>query len=645
MSAIWGKIKYTGTLETDVAGKMATPYREKCSLDAINELRKENCYIGAGIQWVTPEARLERMPVETESDAAHFIFAADCILDNREEIYELLRDCDSIEQMADGELIRRTLAMFGVEGIARLRGIFSIVYYDVRNAEVILATDPTSGRCLYYYADADGVVFSSLLEPMRNVLGNPEFNEAYLEDYLVAPGLMPNLVADETPYRGIYKLEAGTYVTIGAKGVTKTEYCSFETDWEVQKSKKNKRRKPKEYLAEFRELYETCVSTVLRDRAHIGIALSSGFDSASVGAIAADNLKRDGNRLRAYTYVPYEQVPQHDGHNINDETPYVQDLVSMHDNIDTHFLNNNGENCIKYLAEGLDIMEIPYKAYGNLPSLCEVYETAYRDGCRIVLNGQFGNSTVSHGYIDDVLYDLYSKGKNLTFLKNLNHYSKTVKESRKKALRGCINYFEFAMKVERDKKIEYEPDNEFVCYDKMEEYDMTERFHKSGLYNLTRIPTGQKAYREGLLRKAVYSYIGEMETKMSLRYGIVLRDPTRDIRMIRFCYALPYELFAHGGMPRWLIREGLKDLLPESITGDLLRYGMQNSDCFLRIRRDWQEICTRILTDPGKPQSCKWLSTDKMQEYMKQYRDSAPTEEHRFDYYVFAHIMLLYCTR
>lgn len=57
--------------------------------------------------------------------------------------------------------------------------------------------------------------------------------------------------------------------------------------------------------------------------------------------------------------------------------------------------------------------------------------------------------------------------------------------------------------------------------------------------------------------------------------------------MMRFCYQLPYELFTYDGTSCWLVRVNPGDLLPKSITEDWLRYEVQNSDCFLRIRREW----------------------------------------------------------
>ena len=88
----------------------------------------------------------------------------------------------------------------------------------------------------------------------------------------------------------------------------------------------------------------------------------------------------------------------------------------------------------------------------------------------------------------------------------------------------------------------------------------------------------------------MYSYLGELDTKLGLAHGIVIRDPGRDSRMISFCYNMPYKYFAHNGIPRWLIRGNFVDLLPHSLLDNLLRYGLQNADWINRLDRDWKEI-------------------------------------------------------
>jgi len=158
-------------------------------------------------------------------------------------------------------------------------------------------------------------------------------------------------------------------------------------------------------------------------------------------------------------------------------------------------------------------------------------------------------------------------------------------------LRACLQRFKHAQDTYRHPNIDnYKPDNPFLSERILENYPLQKRYKAGELEVLADIPVSQKYYKQYLYKKALYTYIGELETKLGLATGIQLRDPTRDIRMLEFCANLPYHLFAYHGIPRWLVRENLQDVLPASILENWMRYGVQNSDWLLRIHRDFPDI-------------------------------------------------------
>lgn len=595
MSAIWGYLSYTNPINETLSTSMEAPYREKCKIDCYRNQQHSHLYMGCGIQHITKEAQQEVLPVFDKENGIYF--TADCILDNRDELISLLNVTSS---EPDGTLMYLAYKKWGIDCLKKFRGMFSMAVYDTNTNTLYLASDPVSSRCLYYYKTKEFVCFSTLLEPIRRACPDIALNEYYLKDFLTAPGLIPNIVPTETPYTGIYKINPGCYMTVTRDSVTEHSY------WTPFTQRKQRHLTAKGYGKAFRALYTECVKDTLRTDGEVGISMSSGLDSASVGALAAIELKGKNKTLYSYTYVPYETPEPDKRHKdyVHDETADVMNIVEMHPNIKPHFLNNNGKNCFDFLPDGLNIMEIPYKAVVNFPNLYEVYCHAKNDRCKIVLTGQSGNTTISHGKIIDILYDSYQKRHYLRFLLALNRYSKTTKISRKEALRSCLQQFKHADKLYRHPNIEeYRPDNPFLSKHILENYPLKERYKEGDLELLASIPTSQGAYLQYLHKKALYTYIGELETKLGLATGILLRDPTRDIRLLEFCANLPYHLFAYRGTPRWLIRENLNDILPASVLENWMRYGVQNSDWLLRIKRDFTTISnyiTSILETTGK---------------------------------------------
>lgn len=689
MSAIWGYLSYTNTIPAELPALMEAPYRAKCSIDRYEAQQNAFLTMGCGIQYITPEAQHEVLPV---FDAENGIFfTADCILDNREELISLLSAAGTVSDdtpaattgpafsdgphtasagptATDGTLMYLAYKTWGMDCLKRFRGLFSMAVYDAKAQTLFLATDQTASRCLYYYKIEDSVCFSTLLEPIRKVHPELSYNELYLKDYLTAPGLMPNIVPTETPYAGVYKINPGCYMAITKDSVTEHVYYSpfsattgrthtaQTTQKSIHKTQKSTVkpctiRSAKAYGNAFRTLYTDCVKDALRTDGEVGISMSSGLDSASVGALAATLLREEDKSLFSYTYVPcMTPAPDKNKDNVHDETADVLKIAELHPNMKTRFLNNEGKNCLEFLPQGLDLLEIPYKAIINLPNLSEVYQAARKEGCRVVLTGQLGNATVSHGYIDDVLFDDYRRGHFLRFLSYLNNHSRRVKRSRKKELSACIRYFRHAKKVyATDGVRELTPDNPFLAGDILKEYPFTERYAEGELPFIESVPMDRTLYPKFLYNKATLTYLGELDTKLGLAAGVVLRDPTRDPRMLEFCAALPYHIFAYKGTPRWLIRGNFADLLPACVLDNFMRYGVQNSDWLLRIRRDWTSVYPELTSffDCSAGQDVPYLSMagpmidrKKAEDYLHSLSESGPDDGFRFECLVFAALFL-----
>lgn len=656
MSAIWGYLSYTNTIPAELPTLMEAPYRAKCSIDRYETKQSDVLSLGCGIQYITQETQREMLPV---FDAKNGIFfTADCILDNREELISMLTAADvSFSADApnapnatppDGTLMYLAYKVWGIDCLTRFRGLFSMAVYDAKAQTLFLATDQTASRCLYYYKTEDSVCFSTLLEPIRKVHPDLSFNELYLKDYLTAPGLLPNVVPTETPYAGVYKINPGSYVAITWDNVTECSYYSpFNT-------KSRQKRSAKSYGKAFRTLYTDCVKDALRTDSEVGISMSSGLDSASVGALAATLLRKKDKPLYSYTYVPC-MTPQADKNrnNVHDETSDVLKIAELHSNIRTKFLTNEGKNCLDFLSQGLDLMEIPYKAIINLPNLYEVYQNARKEGCRVVLTGQTGNATVSHGYIDDILFDDYCRGHFLRFLFYLNHHSRKVKLSRKKELSACLRYFRHAKRVYHTKGIQnLSPDNPFLDGNILKEYPYSERYTQGELPFSESVPVDRTLYPLFLYNKATLTYLGELDTKLGLATGVVLRDPTRDPRMLEFCATLPYHFFAYKGTPRWLIRGNFTNLLPADILDNYMRYGVQNSDWIQRIRRDWTSLYPELNTffEALKEGSTSTLypmaDIKKAKDYLRTLAESGPDHDvFRFECLIFITLYLRFIRR
>ena len=160
MSAIWGAIHLKKGCLPDTVLEMEKPYRTSV-IDRYESEKEQSVYMGCGIQYFTPEAKKERLPIVQDG----IYFDADVVLDNREEICERLdMEWDEAVTMPDGEILFRFYKRYGAKCLNHILGVFSMVYYDAEKNRVELAIDATGDRCLYYKIENDIFYYSTLLE-------------------------------------------------------------------------------------------------------------------------------------------------------------------------------------------------------------------------------------------------------------------------------------------------------------------------------------------------------------------------------------------------------------------------------------------------------------------------------------------------
>lgn len=636
MSAIWGKVLWNGIPDVRIDECMSECYRSEYTIDRFSFDIYRNCYMGAGIQYICPNAEQEQLPIrDLEQD---ILFTADIVLDNREELsseLKLEKDCP------DGEIAYKAFLKWGIDCVKKFYGYFTLAIWDNKNKTLILANDHISSRCLYYYCSNEEVVFSTLIEPILQQDSSIKLNEMYLKDYLAAPKLLPTIVVEETPYKGVFKLPAATVLKISQDNVEKYRYWTPADDKPAVKCSS-----AEEYGKLFRKTLEDCVMDAVGCNGEVGIALSSGLDSSCVGTIAADWLKKKQKKLFAYTYVPRDDVDQNTKNYIYNETEDVKNVVALHDNIIPHFLCNEGEDSVKSIEEGLDTLEIPYKAFTNYPSLREIYREAQKEGCRVVLSGQFGNSTISYGNMDPIFYDLYCRRKYVTLFVAMSNFARHMKMSRKNFMKGYLKYLGYQKRAEKDLKVHFELECPFVAENFAEKYPMEERFWQGRMDLFCERINKQKEYRELLTVFSGSTYIGEWETKLGLKYGMLLRDPTKDRRIISFCYHLPYEYFAYRGTTKWLVRGNMRDMIPEYILNNWDRHGVQNNDWMRRIDANWEQIKPMLLNAITNEDVEKYIDVDKV-KFLITADDFRITslDVSTAQYVIFAYIIALYLNK
>ena len=588
MSAIWGAIDLEGNeIPQEYAEIFHEAYRD-CVIDRTEISRDGAVLMGCELQYFTPEAEKEHLPFR-EEDGSYFV--ADVYLDNREELL-----CDPIfagqvreygkqecgeeeEQTAgelpDGEILRRFFRAYGKERLKEVHGSFAFVSFDAQNQVVSLAMDHMANRCLYYAIIDEILYFSTLLKPIADIhRGRLHENRKFLQDFLAIPDMRVALDDQATIYFEIRHAAAGEILSVG-RGES-----AWEKYWDPLKEFRTDRGKTDEqYREELREKFGKAVSRAMRSDGEIGIFLSGGLDSTAVASVASGQLKKTEKQLYAYTMIPVFGYSDDTGERVTvDEQALVHETAQFLGNVAEHYDSCEEINAWDCMERQLRLLEGPFKSLQNVMHLMRLAEKARRDGCRIVLNGQLGNDTISYGDQAGYLYEMFRYGHWLRLRKELNSHSKYFRYQKKKALLQIWDRM-----TEKEQHESYE---QFMRETPLREYTKQQYL----TLNCRPVIRIRRQYLRLVMDRMRFRQIGDGETKMSLYTGVLIKDPTRDVDFFEWCLHLPTEQFHKNCTNRRLIYAYMDDIMPPHILDQRLPKGRQSADMFYRLEEKKKEI-------------------------------------------------------
>jgi asparagine synthase (glutamine-hydrolysing) len=170
--------------------------------------------------WRDDFTALERQPRISSSGN---IITFDGHLDNREDPRPRRR-ADLLGRQTDCALALAAYETAGVKGLAQLIGNWSMVIWEPCTCSVVLASDYTGIRPLYYHADNERVFWSSYLDPVVSQVEITELDDQFMADFLTT-GDSPG----RTPYLGIFSVAAGHALRFSSNGVQTEAFVEVST--------------------------------------------------------------------------------------------------------------------------------------------------------------------------------------------------------------------------------------------------------------------------------------------------------------------------------------------------------------------------------------------------------------------------------
>jgi len=623
MSAIIGIYDRLGNPEIIEQGEAMMRSLARFPADGEQTWRERpGVFLGCRAQWITPESVGERNPLHDPERGLAVV--ADAILDNRDELCDLLRiGAGRRNALTDPELLLLAYDAWGAAMAERLVGDFAFAIWDERRRKLYAARDFSGARTLYYTRDpATGAIWISTI--MKPLLGLPHLsgalNRQWIAEFLAIPYTTDAIDARLTVYEGIGQIPPAHCLEADAEGrLTLRAYCGIEVPRERLKLKSDA-----EYEEAFRAVLGQAVKARLRARRNIGAHLSGGLDSGTVASFAARELRARGKPLHTFSYVPVADFEDWTPRTrIADERAYIGAIVGHVGNIVPNYCDFPDSSPYSVIDEWLDVMEMPYKFYENSYWMKGICELAAERDIAVILNGQRGNWTISWGPPLDYQAELLKRLRLVRFCRELNGYARRMGTSRKRVMRSVWRKAVGHGAGSSPKRALANPLllQETGAIERIRQHDMAADGNVSDAY---------RARKRIFRQTTIWNLTGTCETKLSLRHALRFRDPTNDLRVVRFCLSLPEEQCVRDGVGRSLIRRATRGYLPDIVRLNHKVRGIQGADGVHRMRTAWPMFireAQEMLTDEHMRE---YLNLDALQNALRKLGE-APKPEYVYD--------------
>ncbi|MBT2679844.1 asparagine synthetase B [Bacillus sp. ISL-35] len=560
---------------------------EKFPADDIQVWHKHNAFIGNHAQWITPESVGEQQPFYDSERQC--VITADAIIDNREELFEKLQvERSKQKHMPDSQLILLAYYKWGEESPKHLVGDFAYMIWDERNQKLFGARDFSGSRTLYYYKDDERFAFCTTIMPLFTLPGvKKELNEQWLAEYIANPGRFESVEPVLTVYKNIYQIPPSHSITIINRSLFLNRYC------DLIPGTKMKLKSDDEYIDAFREVFQKAVDSKLRTHKTVGGHLSGGLDSGSVAAFATKTLRKDNKKLHTFSYVPVEDfVDWTPRSRVANERPLIESTVNYIHDISPNYLSFEDKNPYSEIDNWLETIESPYKFFENTFWLRGIYEEASRKGIGVLLNGQRGNWTISWGSTFDYYALLFKSLRWIKLNQEMKEYCYRFGTGRKRILSNMNRRLLPKFYQSQDLNDEFPI---YINKDFSSRTKVYEILKDQGVDIKGKVDSNAYKVKEDHFHKLYYwNTTGTYGTKLSLRYGLVDRDPTNDLRVVRFSLSVPEEQYVQNGLDRALIRRATKGYLPDDIRLNMRKRGIQGADGVHRMTSIWDRFIDEI---------------------------------------------------
>lgn len=493
-------------------------------------------------------------PMTNEDDTLHIVYNGEIY--NHADFREWLEARGHVYKThCDTETVLHLYEEHGVDCVQHLRGMFAFAIWDQRKQELFIARDRLGVKPLYYFhADDGSLYFGSEIKTLfaADAL-KPELNYAALPDYLAnhAPS------GETTLFQGVKRLLPG-HTLLWRDGK-----IDIKRYWDVSFVKaKDEGFSDDDYVEQWSELFRTSVRLRLMADVPLGMFLSGGIDSSAIAAVMSGMVDAP---IKTFSVAFREREAN--------ELEYAR-LVSDKFKTDHHEVIVSPEDFFGALPKLIWHEDEPL-AHPSSVALYFVSNLAAQN-VKVVLTGE-GSDELLAGYAR------YKKTIfNLAFGARYQSFTTAgIRKTIQSGIAGMASSSKVRQKLSRT-FLALPADIESIYFDNFAVFprsmhgslltgEASERVGQNDPYAEVRNlleRTDAKSLLDRLLYADIKTYLHELlmkQDQMSMATSLESRVPFLDHKLVEFTASLPERLKLRGWTTKYVLRQSMKNVLPEAI--------------------------------------------------------------------------------
>lgn len=428
---------------------------------------------------------------------------------------ELAQKGYSFRTRTDTEVLAAAYCHWGPDCVKHFNGIWAFAIYDGEQDHIFCSRDRFGVKPFYFTEAGNKFCFASEIKQFTAIAGwKAQMNEDRCGEWL-RTGQYDRRA--ETLFDGVLQLKPGHNLIFDLRNNRYFQFRYYDLKEELEDLSHLSFEKA---TSGFRELFFDAVRLQMRSDVKIGLTLSGGLDSSSlVAAVCRNTLKMES----------FSACFPQPGYN---EEPYIDAVVQKFGLTPSKIYPEEAELLNKW-SEVTWYMDEPLTNLSDLTHYL-VFEAAHKKGIKVNLCGQ-GADEILAGY--DAFYppfwrDLMKRMPVRAFTEIasfLRHHPGTLWK-----------------RIQRQKERSRSPD------------DLVASLSVAGATVLQNTSLR-------FIESTILPFILHSEDRLSMAFGIESRVPFLDHRLVEFCLSLPDDFKIKNGIRKRLLREALREELPEKV--------------------------------------------------------------------------------